>query len=383
MKFFAPAVLAVVASACGRVDFGEATRLVTFSARGDHGCGRTAAGVVGCWGRGLDGQLGAGDLPSASIARSIETPLVADKVATGEATSCLISDGTLACWGVNNSLQIAAGQAPQVPVPVEISLGVPARSVELAQHGSLAIVADGTLRYWGGRGCGEDGSGAKGSPTMPTPIAGVAGVTDVGISDVFSCAVVGSGEIWCWGALDAASPELDNCTTEVLSTPALALAPRAPVVDLDGGCHDNVCAVLADGSVWCRGSNADGQLGDGTTLDRTGFVQVLGITDAVDVGVGAFHSCARRRDGQVVCWGRNLSGQLGRGGFSAREAFPASTVPIGQLVDEIEGGCASTCARSGGRLWCWGEDDSLQLGNGVLGGDSAIPVEAWAGPDAF
>lgn len=383
MKALLAVTLGALAAGCGRVDFGEATRLVEFSARGDHGCGRTEAGIVGCWGRGGEGQLGTGDLPGASVARVVRTDLAADALSTGETTSCLISDGALACWGTNDKLQIAANQGARVSVPVSISLGMPVRSVELGQHGSTAILSDGTLRYWGGNGCGEDGTGTKGNPAGPKPIAGVTGVTDLGISDAFACAVVGSGEIWCWGAFAAASPELDNCSTEPLSTPILSLAPRAPVVDLDGGCHDHVCAVLADGSVWCRGSNFSGQLGDGTNTARAAFVQVLGVDDAVDVGVGAFHTCARRRNGEVVCWGQNDHGQLGRGGFSAAEELAASTVPIGARVDQIEGGCTTTCARTGGQLWCWGSDDSNQLGNGVLGGNSPVPVEAWAGPDAF
>lgn len=41
-----------------------------------------------------------------------------------------------------------------------------------------------------------------------------------------------------------------------------------------------------------------------------------------------------------------------------------------------------TCASAKGQLWCWGINSAMQLGNGVLG-DSAVPVRAWAGPDAL
>ena len=140
--------------------------------------------------------------------------------------------------------------------------------------------------------------------------------------------------------------------------------------------------MLADGSVWCRGTNTDGQIGDGTTAHAQDFVQVVGIDDAIDVAVGAFHTCALHRDGEVSCWGRNDTGQLGRGTTTADEPIPAPTLPIGVRIDQIEAGCSHTCARGGARAWCWGSNNALQLGTGVLG-DSAIPVEAWAGPDAL
>ena len=73
------------------------------------------------------------------------------------------------------------------------------------------------------------------------------------------------------------------------------------------------CATLTDGTVQCWGLNGNGQLGDGTTTDRSTPVQVSGITTATQVSLGYTHSCAILQDGTIECWGQNFYGQLGDG----------------------------------------------------------------------
>jgi alpha-tubulin suppressor-like RCC1 family protein len=73
----------------------------------------------------------------------------------------------------------------------------------------------------------------------------------------------------------------------------------------------HTCAVLADGTIKCWGSNGIGQLGDGTLAVRMLPVAVAGITDATAVAAGFQHSCGLRATGALECWGDNQSGQLG------------------------------------------------------------------------
>src|SRR5205814_1057204 len=77
------------------------------------------------------------------------------------------------------------------------------------------------------------------------------------------------------------------------------------------------CALLQDTTVRCWGQNDYGQLGDGTLTptfvpNRTP-VQVFGITTAVVVSAGGFHTCALLADSTIRCWGQNNYGQLGDG----------------------------------------------------------------------
>jgi alpha-tubulin suppressor-like RCC1 family protein len=89
-----------------------------------------------------------------------------------------------------------------------------------------------------------------------------------------------------------------------------------------GGNH--ACAVRNDGTIACWGYGEFGQLGfGGTPLEQPTPVQVLSLTDAVSVEAGAEHTCAVRANASAVCWGSNDFGQLGDGQRSQRN-FPVA-----------------------------------------------------------
>jgi alpha-tubulin suppressor-like RCC1 family protein len=85
-------------------------------------------------------------------------------------------------------------------------------------------------------------------------------------------------------------------------------------------------ALRSDGTVWAWGSNEDGQLGDGTTTNRSTPVQVSGLSNVTAVAAGASHSLALRGDGTVWAWGGRNFGQLGDG-MTAVIAVP-TRVPL-------------------------------------------------------
>ncbi|MSP61304.1 MAG: RCC1 repeat-containing protein [Myxococcales bacterium] len=127
----------------------------------------------------------------------------------------------------------------------------------------------------------------------------------------------------------------------------------------------HACAIGADARVRCCGYNRNGQLGDGTTVDRAAPVEVPGISGAVALASGAYHSCALLGDGTVRCWGRNHAGQLGDGTTTDRAAPTAVYGLTG--VSMISAGTLHTCAlRSDGVVRCWGANAYGELGDGTL-----------------
>jgi hypothetical protein len=139
------------------------------------------------------------------------------------------------------------------------------------------------------------------------------------------------------------------------------------------------CGVLNTAVVDCWGSGQDGDLGDGSTGTSAAPIQVPGIADATQVAVGFAHSCVLRTTGGADCWGSNTAGQLGDGqpGNGQSSDYVASPQAVQGLTaaTEIAAGGAETCAlRSGGQVDCWGSNDSGQLGDGATGGSSDAPT---------
>jgi len=140
-------------------------------------------------------------------------------------------------------------------------------------------------------------------------------------------------------------------------------------VSIDAG-GDHSCALLDTGGVLCWGSNADGQVGDGSPSR---------MTDVVQLSAGSFHTCAVQASGNVKCWGQDLFGALGNGLDNLDDK--ASPVDVIDLVDAIAvtAGGAHTCALvRGGTAKCWGDDWEGQLGNGSdgeMGHESPVDVE--------
>jgi alpha-tubulin suppressor-like RCC1 family protein len=132
---------------------------------------------------------------------------------------------------------------------------------------------------------------------------------------------------------------------------------------------DHACAVLAGGTIKCWGHNPYGELGDGTTTDSNVPVDVVGITDATQIGVGYHDACAVLADGTARCWGSGQYGVLGNG------AENDSNVPVDvtDLTDatQINVLGSRACALvTGGGVKCWGNE----VGNGYTGtGNFDVP----------
>jgi len=112
----------------------------------------------------------------------------------------------------------------------------------------------------------------------------------------------------------------------------------------------------------CTGVPQDVDAGEPSDagVDDAGTPLVLG--DVIDVSAGAEHTCAVRTDGSVWCWGRNDSGQLGDG--TTTDRGKPVRVPGLAAATTVSAGSAHSCAvLVDGRVACWGSNSHAQLGS--------------------
>ena len=259
---------------------------------GRHACGHTRSNTFVCWGDHSEGALGPITDPElcpiqlricGSTPRLVKAPVPFVQMAVGHGGgSCgLTADGFAYCWGPNpNNFLSTDGEtcAPQDVVPFAC-IHTPKRLLGDVRFASLSF---------GGQICGLTAQGAayclnsndatQSAPIEPKPVSGGLTFTSLSVGNQHTCGLTAAGTAYCWGV------------------------------------------------------NQDGQLGDGTTTDRTAPVVVAGGQKFAGISPARNHTCAVTVAGAAYCWGNGEFGRLGDGTTSN------STVPkpvAGSLVLQL------------------------------------------------
>ncbi len=388
-------------------------------AAGDqHTCVVTTDGNVRCWGDGVAGRLGYGNLavigdterPDSATSVFLGSDRTATATTAGNSHTCaLLDDGSVRCWGLGTSGRLGYGDAltigdtetPGSVAPVNLGAGRTATAITAGNSHTCALLDDGSVRCWGLGTSGRLGYGntlSIGDDETPGSVAPVylgAGrtATAVKAGNSHTCALLDDGSVRCWGlgtsgrlgygnALSIGDDETPGSVVPVfLGTGRSARAISA------GGSHS--CALLDDGSVLCWGDGTAGRLGYSSVAnvgddEFPGSVPPVALgsgRSAVSVSAGGSHTCAVLDNGSIRCWGDGANGRLGLGDAANigdnehPSAVAAVNVGAGRTARAVSAGFAHTCAGlDDGSLQCWGLGTFGRLGYGnttSIGDDEA------------
>ncbi|MBX7147889.1 thrombospondin type 3 repeat-containing protein [bacterium] len=328
---------------------------VQISVSDDYNCARMSDGTVKCWGRCDAGQCG---IPTDDF-RMITPALVegindAVDIQTqggwGSYACALLAHGTIQCWGsmflaaATSTANVFVWETPQTIPDVINAVGM-----SLGQNHACARISDGTIKCWGNNNTGQLGDGTTITRTTPVSV--------VGINNAVGIKVGGQ-----------------HAFTDMLAF----VVEGDPLQYVNGKQH--TCARLADGTLKCWGRNTSGQLGDGTLINRSVPVSVLGLTHVKSIDLGRDHSCALMEDGKIKCWGCNSNGILGDGTNVTRSS-PVDVVGINNVT-----GLNYRCSILNGKsVKCWGDNSFGELADDITSIDgnyayssSPIPID-WDG----
>jgi alpha-tubulin suppressor-like RCC1 family protein len=192
-------------------------------------------------------------------------------------------------------------------------------------------------------------------------------------------ALTTTGRVLAWGI--NVDGQLGDGTTSISSPPVQAQIPPGVTVTAvaAGGANGNEhsLALTSTGRVLAWGSNAAGELGDGTTVNRDApvFAHLPQGTRVRQLFGGCAHTLALTSAGQVLAWGDNQFGQLGIGTTTEHHAPVKVHIPAGTTVTAVAAGCDHNLARtSSGQALAWGIANDGELGIGTQPPARKLPV---------
>jgi alpha-tubulin suppressor-like RCC1 family protein len=276
----------------------------------EHSCGIDEQRRMWCWGTNEWGAIGQGSDFSGSYTwpHQVGTATDWNTVSAGSYHTCgTRAAGELWCWG-----SLVGTWSNE---PVRVGTASDWRSISLGHEHACGIRGSGMLWCWGGGGHGQLGYGPVDYAEEPLPISPAGSWTQVSAGYAHTCGIRSPGTLWCWG--ENGNGQLGDGTDTQLWT-AYQIVPGSSDWRKVSTGDNHTCGIRAIGGVqgqlFCWGGNAYGQLGDGTEQDRFLPTNVGYATDWSDIGVGWQLTCGVRSHTETVyCWGRNEFGQVGDG----------------------------------------------------------------------
>lgn len=335
-------------SATGNVptQVGTGTNWSSISTGGGQNVAVRMDGSLWAWGYNYDGTYHP-DPVQEGVGTHWATAAVGEKY-----TLALATNGAVWGWGDNYNGQIGdEGRSRRLPAQVGQMAGW--KTAAGGSEHSLALREDGTLWSWGDNVDDQLGIGSiTYGQAEPVRVGTGMNWAVIAASSRASAGLQTDGTLWTWG--NNFFGQLGNGTSSYSGTSPAQVGTATNWTAIAGGIY-HMAGLRADGSLWAWGGNHQGQVGDGTQVNRTAPVQIGSGQQWTAVSVGAIHTAALRANGSLWTWGDNMAGQLGDGTTTNRST-PVQVAGGGTWKAVACGGYNTVALRTDGTLWCWGYD---------------------------
>jgi alpha-tubulin suppressor-like RCC1 family protein len=309
----------------------------------------------------------------------------------------ICQNGDVWTFGYNNLGQLGLGNTNTYTVPTKAIVAVSNTSTTAGAlisadggigHTVLAMNdASGTIYVFGDNTYGQLGVGQSyTSKTSPTVLAGYNGVL-VGCGGLNTTMLLSNNTLVSFG--NNTNGQTGDGQAMLSSQPYRyfpnVINPVSGKSIMVSSCQSfNSVYIDTDGVLYMAGNNANGQIGDNSTQNRTVFTPVsLFDVRIVKVTCGSGFTVALDSTGHVYAWGYNNAGQLGNNNAGTNSQIPINVSLFGSISGRTVvaiacGGSHTLALDSTGQVHAWGANGNGQLGNNTSANTSPIPINVSA-----
>ena len=248
-----------------------------FASGGNTNCA-VLAGDVYCWGDNQYAQTGQTTTGIGDFrVQPTKVELLSEmrSVVVGKHHACALSlSGVVYCWGRNNQAQLGGISGELSATPSVIQNVTDVIQISAGDDHTCAVTANGQLACWGSNSAGQlgrDDEADESSPFVPD----VVGVRQVATGSEHTCAYDGL-YVTCWGNNHHGQLGIGNVSAdEYLSANRTNVQNLAEVSAIVAGGNHSCAITKTNKEVWCWGQNENAQLGVTNNPDVKAPVAVI------------------------------------------------------------------------------------------------------------
>ncbi len=286
-------------------------------------------GSAYAWGINTNGQLGvAADVIPRSSPVIVLGGLKYNSLFPRDASVIGISTNNLAySWGINTNGQLGLGDVTPRSAPVAVLRGLAFAEVCPISGAAVAaavagVTSAGVAYAWGINTNGNLGVGDVTPRSSPVAVLGGLTFSDIqggaASSRYFFVGLNTSGAAYAWGSNLQSNLGVGDQTPR--SSPVAVLGGLTFKQLITHAKSETVMALTSTGVLYSWGDNTKGVLGDGTLVNKSSPVAVLGGLTFKKARLFKNVAMGLTSDGTLYAWGDNANGQLGVGDATARSS---------------------------------------------------------------